>query len=246
MIATDCKSAELIKYASNAFLATKISFINEVANYCERTGADVTAVSRGMGADSRIGHRFLHPGIGYGGSCFPKDIQALIQSGKQVNHQFRILEAVEQVNDQQKTRIFHKLCECLPKLEGMTIGILGLTYKPKTDDMRDAPSIKVIKKLQAEGAMVRAYDPEGMTNAQRYLAQTNLTYATNGYDAAEGADALLVLTEWDQFRNIDLPRVKALMAGDIVIDGRNVFDPKYMASLGFRYFSVGRMAPDPG
>lgn len=240
LLFTDLKSAELIKYASNAFLATKISFINEIANYCELSGADIAAVSKGMGSDSRIGHRFLHPGIGYGGSCFPKDIQALIQSGKTVNYHFHILEAVESVNNLQKKRAFHKLREYIPELEGKNIAILGLTYKPKTDDMRDAPSIKIIKKLQAEGAKVQAFDPEGMENARKYLASTNITYAANAYEAAKNADALLVLTEWDQFRNIDLLRIKQQMQGNLVIDGRNVFDPEYMRSIGFRYISVGR------
>lgn len=240
LLFTDIKSAELIKYASNAFLATKISFINEIANFCELTGADITAVARGMGSDSRIGHRFLHAGTGYGGSCFPKDIQALIHSGKKVNYQFRILEAVESVNNIQKKRLFHKLTEQMPELEGKTIAILGLTFKPKTDDMRDAPSIKIIKKLQAEGVNIRAFDPEGMENAKAYLSSTNLYFAHNAYDALEGADAALVVTEWDEFRSLNLDRAKEVMKGTLIIDGRNILDLQDMQKHGFYYIGVGR------
>ncbi len=237
---TNIESAELIKYASNSFLATKISFINEIAGFCELTGANIVDVARGMGADSRIGRRFLHAGIGYGGSCFPKDIGALINSGKEKGYSFRILEAVEQVNDRQKKEVFEKLLERIPKLEDKTIAVLGLAFKPKTDDMRDAPSIKIIKKLQAEGAKVRVFDPVAMKNAVHYLANTNLTYAKNAYEATENADALLLLTEWDAFRNIDRQRIKSTMVGNLLIDGRNIFDPVEMKSIGFDYISIGR------
>jgi UDPglucose 6-dehydrogenase len=237
---TNIKSAEVIKYACNSFLATKISFINEVANFCEIVGADIQDVAKGMGTDSRIGQRFLHAGIGYGGSCFPKDVQALIQTGRQHNHAFKILEATEEVNAGQKKKLFRILEDIFPDMEGKKIAVFGLSFKPKTDDMRDAPSIKIVKRLQAEGARVHVFDPVAMENAKHYLSSTNITYEKSVYSAAKEADAVLIVTEWDEFRNIDLDRLQSEMKGDIVVDGRNVFDPQEMKEKGFQYFSIGR------
>jgi UDPglucose 6-dehydrogenase len=244
LIATDIKTAEVIKYAANSFLATKISFINEMANFCEKTGADVTQVARGIGADSRIGSRFLHAGIGYGGSCFPKDVQALIQKGKEHFFDFKILQAVEDVNEKQKELIFEKLHKHIPNLEGKTIAIWGLAFKPRTDDMRDAPSIKIIKRIQAEGAKVRAFDPVAMEVAKQKFANVNLVYCENAYKAAEGADALLILTEWDEFRTVDFAKLKSVMKGDYIFDGRTIFEPGEVAEGGFRYEGVGRSSKE--
>ncbi len=239
LLFTDIHSAEIIKYASNSFLATKISFINEVANFCELVGADVTEVAKGIGLDDRIGPRFLHAGIGYGGSCFPKDVQAFIQTGKDRGYEFLILEATEEVNQTQKLRLFNKLKEEEKDLEGKTVAIWGLAFKPKTDDMREAPSIITIKKLLEEGAKVQAFDPVAMDNAKMAI-EGEVNYENNPYDAVKGADALLIMTEWDEFRAIDLEKVKSLMRGDLVCDGRNIYKPKEMKDLGFKYQSIGR------
>lgn len=234
------KSAEIIKYASNSFLATKISFINEIANFAEKTGGDISEITRGMGADNRIGTRFLHAGIGYGGSCFPKDVAALIESGKDFGSEFEILRAAEKVNQSQKKKLFHLLQECIPDLEDKTIAVLGLSFKPRTDDMRDAPSIKIIKKLQAEGVKVRSFDPVAMKNAAEIFAKTNLYFAKNAYDAAKNADAVLLLTEWDEFRNMNLEKMKSEMKGNLFLDGRNIFDSEEMRLAGFEYYGIGR------
>lgn len=239
LLFTDIHSAEIIKYASNSFLATKISFINEVANFCELVDADVTEVARGIGLDDRIGPRFLHAGIGYGGSCFPKDVQAFIQTGKDKGYEFLTLEAVEEVNQTQKLRLFLKLQKEIPELEGKKVAIWGLAFKPKTDDMREAPAISIIERLLEAQAHVQAFDPVAMDNAKEIFPK-EVEFKDNPYDAVEGADALLVVTEWDEFRAIDLVRVKELMKGDLICDGRNIYKPEEVGKLGFKYKSIGR------
>lgn len=240
LLFTDIHSAEVIKYASNSFLATKISFINEVANFCELVGADVTQVAKGMGLDERIGSRFLHAGIGYGGSCFPKDVQAFIQTGKDKGYEFKILEQVERVNEEQKLKIVEKITKEIPDLKGKTIAVWGLAFKPKTDDMREASSLAIIPKLLENGAKVRAFDPVAAENAKKILVETNIEYFNSPFDAASGADALLLVTEWDEFRALDLQKLKSVMKDTYVFDGRNVYDPEEMRKIGFKYFSIGR------
>ena len=242
---TSIESAEIIKYASNAFLATKISFINQMANFCERSGADIQDVAKGIGLDKRIGSRFLHAGIGYGGSCFPKDVQALIKEGKAMGYDFNILEAVEQVNKQQKEIFFNKLLTALPILAEKTVAVWGLAFKPKTDDLREAPSILLIKKIIGEGGKVRAYDPVAMDNAKKILRAPNIYFAETPYDAVKGADVLLIVTEWDVFRAADLKRVKSLMKGNLIIDGRNVYTPEEVLESGLKLVSIGRSNPAP-
>ncbi|MBI4234970.1 UDP-glucose/GDP-mannose dehydrogenase family protein [Candidatus Peregrinibacteria bacterium] len=237
---TTLENAELIKYAANSFLATKISFINQMANFCERVGGDITVVAKGIGMDKRIGGRFLHAGIGYGGSCFPKDIKTLIQHGKAFGYDFSILEAVEQVNSGQKEVAFEKLMHLCPDLSDKTIAVWGLSFKPKTDDMREAPSVKLIKKLIGEGAKVNCYDPVAMENAKALLKSGSINFAKDAYEALKNADALLILTEWDTFRAADPTRIKELMKGDIMIDGRNIFEAEEIEKSGLKYFSVGR------
>jgi len=237
---SDIRTAELIKYAANSFLATKISFINEIANFCEKTGADVMQVAKGIGMDQRIGSRFLHAGIGYGGSCFPKDVQALIQKGKEFGFDFKLLQAAEDVNYFQKERLFEKLRQYIPSLEGKTIAIWGLAFKPRTDDMRDAPSVRIIKRIQAEGAKVQAFDPVAIQNAKKLFAGVNLEYCTSAMEAVKGADALLVLTEWDEFRTTDFREIKKQMKGDYIFDGRNIFEPEEVRSAGLFYEGIGR------
>lgn len=239
LIFTDIPSAEIIKYASNSFLATKISFINEVANFCELAGADVTEVARGIGLDDRIGPRFLHAGIGYGGSCFPKDVQAFIQTGKEKGYDFKILEAVEAVNEKQKMLMVEKLKRAIPDLKGKVLGVWGLAFKPRTDDMREAASLALLPALVEAGATVRAFDPVAMENAEKILGDS-IEYTSNPYEAAEGADAVLLLTEWDEFRALDLARVKASMRGEHLFDGRNVYEPEEVKKLGFIYEGIGR------
>ncbi|MFA6529133.1 MAG: UDP-glucose/GDP-mannose dehydrogenase family protein [Candidatus Gracilibacteria bacterium] len=239
LIFTDINSAEIIKYASNSFLATKISFINEVANFCELVGADVTEVAKGIGLDARIGSRFLHAGIGYGGSCFPKDVKAFIQTGKDKGYEFLILEAVEEVNETQRLRLFRKLKEEFQDLRNKKIAVWGLAFKPKTDDMREAPSITIINELLDCGACVQAFDPVAAGNAKRIL-DGKVDFCDTPYEAATGADALLILTEWDEFRAIDLKKVKEMMCGNLICDGRNIYSKKEMESLGFKYKSIGR------
>ncbi len=239
LIFTDIESAEIIKYASNSFLATKISFINEIANFCEKAGGNVEEVASGMGLDSRIGPKFLNAGIGYGGSCFPKDVQALIQTGKQVGYDFRILNAVESINKSQKGKLFNILKEKMPKMEGKTAAILGLAFKPETDDMRDAPSIKIIKKLQAEGVNIKAFDPVAVENAKNYFSKVNLNFSETAYDAIEDADVVLVLTEWNEFRKLDLKKVEKLMKGNLVIDGRNIFSIEDLNKAGLQGTCIG-------
>ncbi len=235
---TDPESAEMIKYASNAFLATKITFINEIANLCERLGGDVAEVARGMGLDSRISGKCLRAGIGFGGSCFPKDTRGMVMMGKKAGYSFEILNSVIKVNDRQKLKPVEKLKDALEDPDGSTVGILGLAFKPGTDDMREAPSIDIIKAVQGLGGRVKAYDPAAMPNAEKVLE--DVRFCSNPYEALEGADAALLLTEWEEFRRLDLNKVKGLMRRPVFIDGRNVFDAGRMTGLGFRYYCVGR------
>ena len=239
MLFTDRRTAELIKYAANAFLATKITFINEIADLCERTGADVQDVARGIGLDNRIGAKFLNAGPGFGGSCFPKDIMALMKTGHDFGVPSRIVETVIAVNDQRKRAMARKVIDvCGGNVRGRTIAVLGLTFKPNTDDMRDAPSIAVITALQDAGAKVRAYDPAGMKQAKSLL--DNVEYSSDPYACADGADALVILTEWDEFRALDVDRVRAKLKNPILVDLRNIYRPEEMARQAFTYVSVGR------
>lgn len=240
IFATTLESAELIKYASNAFLATKISFINEMSVLCETVGADVHAVAKGMGMDNRIGKKFLHAGPGYGGSCFPKDTLALIRIAQEHGAPCRIVESVVEVNAAQKARMVKKIRSALGGSEsGKTIAVLGLTFKPETDDMRDSPSLAIIPALTDKGAIVRAHDPEGMNEA-KHLLPDQVHYCDEIYQTFEGADAVVLMTEWNQYRALDLERVKVLMKGRVFIDLRNVYEPKSMAAQGFEYTCVGR------
>ncbi|HYF22591.1 MAG TPA: UDP-glucose/GDP-mannose dehydrogenase family protein [Caulobacteraceae bacterium] len=236
---TGRRTSELIKYAANAFLAMKITFINEVADLCEALGADVQQVAKGIGLDNRIGSKFLHAGPGYGGSCFPKDTLALVRTAADADAPIRLVETTVQVNDARKKAMARKVADALGgEVQGKRIGILGLTFKPNTDDMRDAPSLDVVPALQALGATVQAYDPEGMHEAEKLL--TGVEFRDDAYAAIEGADALVILTEWDQFRALDLDRVKASMRSPVVVDLRNVYRPADMREQGFRYTSIGR------
>jgi UDPglucose 6-dehydrogenase len=235
----DCASAELTKYAANAMLATRISFMNEVANLCEAVGADVDHVRKAIGSDKRIGPSFLFPGVGYGGSCFPKDVQAMIRFASDQQYDFQILQAVEAVNAQQKTRLFTKMKEHFGQLKGRTIAVWGLAFKPRTDDMREAPSIPLIEALVAAGATVQAYDPEA-TKVARRIFGNRITYAASNYDALKGADALAIVTEWNEFRRPDFARARSLMRTPVIFDGRNLFTPAQMKQNGFRYYSIGR------
>jgi UDPglucose 6-dehydrogenase len=235
----DCASAELTKYAANAMLATRISFMNEIANVCEVVGADVDDVRRAIGADRRIGTSFLFPGIGYGGSCFPKDVQALSHFAAEKNYEFKILKAVEAVNTCQKTRLFSKMKAQFGSLKGKVIGVWGLSFKPKTDDMREAPSIPLIEALLAAGAKVQAYDPEAARTA-KLIFGNRITFSAGNYEAVKGVDALAIVTEWNEFRRPDFARMRKLMRSPIVFDGRNLFSTEQMVEQGFTYFSIGR------
>jgi len=237
-IITDLRTAEMIKYASNAFLATKISFINEIASVCEALGADVKEVARGMGSDNRIAPHFLGSGIGWGGSCFPKDVKALIHMAELYGVRPEILRAVTHVNYDQRKRAIQKLRDIMGGFRGKTVGLLGLAFKPDTDDMRDAPSIGIIHMLQHEGAQVKAYDPQAVANAKSVL--DGVIYCENPYQVAEEADALVLVTEWNEFKHLDMARIKALMRGTVLMDGRNIYDPVAMRDLGFVYRGVGR------
>jgi UDPglucose 6-dehydrogenase len=238
---TDRRTAELIKYASNAFLATKITFINEMADLCERVNADVQQVARGIGLDNRIGSKFLHAGPGYGGSCFPKDTLALIKTAQDHGAALRIVETVVAANETRKRAMARKVADALNgKLRGVTIAVLGLTFKPNTDDMRDAPSIALITALQDMGAKVRAYDPVGMDQARSVLS--DVVYCDGPYTCAQGAEALVIVTEWEQFRALDFDRLKATMARAVLIDLRNVYRPEEVTPYGFDYDCVGRAA----
>jgi len=241
---TSLETSELIKYAANTFLATKITFINEIADLCEKVGANVHDVARGIGLDGRIGKKFLHPGPGYGGSCFPKDTLALVKTAQDYGAPLRIIETVVDVNDKRKRKMADKItAACGGSVQGKTLAILGLTFKPNTDDMRDAPSLAIVPALEAAGATVRAFDPEGMHEAKKMLP--NVVYCADAYDAMKGADAAVVLTEWNQFRTLDLPRVKTLLTAPVMIDLRNVYSPADMRAAGFHYTSVGRPEERP-
>ncbi|MBX6746759.1 MAG: UDP-glucose/GDP-mannose dehydrogenase family protein, partial [Acetobacteraceae bacterium] len=240
ILATSIETAELIKYAANAFLATKITFINEIADLCEKVGADVHDVARGMGLDGRIGRKFLHAGPGYGGSCFPKDTLALARTAQDAGAPLRLVETTIAVNEARKAAMAERvIAACGGSVEGKTIAVLGLTFKPETDDMREAPSLVVVPKLLAAGARVRAFDPAGMGQA-RALLPAGLEYAANALEAAADADALVLLTEWNEFRALSPSRLKAAMRGDVLLDLRNVYDPETMRQAGFRYASIGR------
>ena len=239
IVFTNRRTSELIKYAGNAFLATKITFINEMADLCEKVGANVQEVSKGIGLDGRIGGKFLHAGPGYGGSCFPKDTLAVVKTAQDAGAPLQIVEAVIAANEERKNKMADKVISaCGGTVKGKTIAVLGLAFKPNTDDMRDSPSIPVINKLLAGGAAIRAYDPEAMSEAKSLLP--NITYCDNSYDCIEGADALVIITEWDQFRALDMDRVKDLLAAPVLIDLRNIYHPQRMKGRGFTYISVGR------
>jgi UDPglucose 6-dehydrogenase len=235
----DRRSAELVKYASNAMLATRISFMNDVALLCERVGADVEQVRKGVGADGRIGYPFLFPGIGYGGSCFPKDVKALLASARRHGLDLDLLRAVEKTNERQKRQLLRLALRHHGELAGRTFAVWGLAFKPRTDDMREAPAIEVIEGLIGKGARVQAYDPVAMEHARRHFGD-RVALAPGPYEAVEGAEGLFVVTEWSEFRNPDFERMKALMKEPVVFDGRNVFDPEEMAALGFRWYGIGR------
>ena len=239
-VVTTLETAELVKYASNAFLATKISFINEMANLCEHVGADIHDVARGMGLDKRIGPKFLHPGPGFGGSCFPKDLSALCTMGKEVGSRMRIAEAVLEVNRKQKTQVVNKIDHYLEGLSDKTIGVWGLAFKPNTDDIRESPAISICQSLIEGHAALRVYDPVALQNAQSILNASTVRFCTDAYEAATEVDGLLICTEWNEFRNLNLEKVKSLMKMPILFDVRNIFEPSRMRKMGFRYFGIGR------
>lgn len=245
MIVMDIRSAEMTKYAANAMLATRISFMNQIANLCERMGADVSAVREGIGSDSRIGYDFLFPGPGYGGSCFPKDVKALVRTAEECSYDFLLLKAVEEVNERQKKVLADKLLAILGNgakdkpLSGRTIACWGLSFKPRTDDMREAPSLTVIESLLAMGATVRAHDPEALKEAKKYFGD-RITYSTSQYDILAGSDALVIITDWNEYRNPDFERVKGALKSPIVVDGRNLYKPDRMQAAGFCYVPLGR------
>ena len=239
---TSRETSELIKYAANAFLATKITFINEMADICEKVGGDVQDVARGIGLDGRIGKKFLNAGPGYGGSCFPKDTLALVRTAQELGSPSRIVEAVVAVNDARKSNMARKIEAAFGGVRGKTIAVLGLTFKPNTDDMRDAPSLVIVPALQSEGATVRAYDPEGMKEARKHM---DVTWCADAYDALQGADGVVILTEWNEFRALDFARVKAALKTPLMVDLRNIYRPEQMADAGFTYVSIGRRGTSP-
>jgi UDPglucose 6-dehydrogenase len=239
ILVMDIASAEMTKYAANAMLATKISFMNDIANLCEKLGVDVSQVRQGIGSDSRIGYPFIFPGAGYGGSCFPKDVQALVKMGEQNNYKLEILEAVEAVNYRQKKVLFSKLQRRFDSFNGRTIAVWGLAFKPNTDDMREAPAIVLIEQLLTAGAKVRAYDPEAAKEARKIFAD-RIEYGKKAFDVLDGADALVIVTEWNEFRRPDLDKIKAMLKHPVIIDGRNIFEPKKMLQMGFDYEGIGR------
>lgn len=237
-IVTDVKSAEMIKYASNALLSTKISFANAIATLCEELGADAEAVFDGVGADRRLVRSMLYPGVGYGGSCFPKDVLALIKIAQEVGYDFKLLKAVDEINQDQPKRFVKKIQELAIDLKGKTVAVLGLSFKPNTNDLREAPSLKIIKELQSLGCRIKVYDPVAMEEAKKVLKEVE--FCEDSYKAAEGADALAIVTEWSEFTELDLGRLKKLLSNPIIIDGRNVLDPKVVEAEGFQYRGVGR------
>ena len=242
IIVMDERSSEMSKYIANAFLASRISFMNEVANLCERVGADVDMVRKGVGTDPRIGPQFLFAGVGYGGSCFPKDVSALVKTAKEYRYDFKILEAVERVNKQQRQLFLDKILKFFgDNLKGKTIAVWGLSFKPKTDDMREAPSVTIIEGLLKRGAVVNVHDPIAMEEAKKHLGQ-KVKYFKNDYDSLRGVDALVVVTEWSEFRRPDFDRMKSLMRGRVIFDGRNIYNPAILLEKGFTYISMGRKA----
>jgi len=238
LIVTDIRSAELIKHASNAFLATKVSFINALADICELSGADVEKVAEGMGHDKRIGRAFLNAGIGYGGFCFPKDVQAFIKIAEKYGYDYKLLKATHEINEEQKKNFVKKIKKILGSLSGKTLGVLGLAFKPNTDDMRFAPSIYIIQELQKEGAKIKAYDPEAMEKAKRIF--NDVEFCKGPYEVSKDAYALLILTEWNEFKELDIKKIKSLLKSPIIIDGRNIYNPENLRNEGFTYISVGR------
>ena len=239
IVVTDIKSAEIIKHASNSFLATKISFINSVANICDKVGADVVDVARGMGLDKRISKDFLNAGIGFGGSCFPKDLAAFVHIAEKIGYNFGILKEVQKVNNHQKRSVIKKIEELLWNLPKKTVGVLGLSFKPGTDDLREAPSLEIIGMLKTEGVHVKVFDPVAMGKARNALDQ-RVKFCKDAYEVAKGSDCLLIVTEWNEFKELDFKRIKKLMRQPIIVDGRNIYDPKEMKRLGFKYVGIGR------
>ncbi|HXQ76896.1 MAG TPA: UDP-glucose/GDP-mannose dehydrogenase family protein, partial [Gemmatimonadaceae bacterium] len=241
IIFMDIASAEMTKYAANAMLATRISFMNEIANLCERVGANVDLVRKGIGSDSRIGPAFLFPGPGYGGSCFPKDVKALVKTARDNGACLRVLESVENVNDEQKHRLFQKLQQAIgPELRGTKVAVWGLAFKPNTDDMREAPAITLIEDLLNAGANVAAHDPVAMPEARRRLGE-QVTFVESNYDALDGADALAIVTDWNEYRHPDFQRIKSSLRQPVIVDGRNLYGTAKMLELGFKYHSIGRV-----
>ncbi len=238
ILITDIKSAEIIKHASNSFLATKISFINAISNICEAAKADVELVAMGMGLDRRIGKNFLNAGLGFGGFCFPKDLAAFIQISEKLGYDFELLRAVERINEHQKKVFIKKIEEAIWNISDKTIGILGLSFKPNTDDMRFAPSVDIIAALRAQGAKIKAFDPHAMPKARKILK--GVEFCKDAYAVAKGSDCLAILTEWDEFKELDFAKIKKMLNQPVIVDGRNLYDPKRMKSLGFRYTSMGR------
>lgn len=238
-VITDVETAELIKYASNVFLALKISFINEIANLCELVGADVHVVAKAMGLDRRIGPKFLHPGPGFGGSCLPKDTLGLLDMARKRGYEFRLMEAVVEINRLQRVRMVEKIKRSVGNLRGKTLGILGLSFKPNTDDIRESPAIDIIERLLEKGASIKVYDPAGIPNAKRIL-KDRVHYCRDPYETARGSDCLVIVTEWNQFRNLDVERLMSELKEPVVVDLRNIYDPSRMRCLGFKYTSVGR------
>ena len=240
LIYMDIPSAEMTKYTANAMLATKISFMNDMANLCERVGADINMVRKGIGSDSRIGNKFIYPGVGYGGSCFPKDVKAIIRTAREYDYELRVLQAVEDVNDSQKHILVEKVIKQFGEdLSGRTFAIWGLSFKPNTDDMREAPSLVIIDELKKRGANIQAYDPISMKHAEEFYLHDKITYSNDAYEACDDADALLLVTEWSEFRIPNWKIVGKLMKNKIVFDGRNIYDPEYLTKLGFDYFGIG-------
>ncbi|MCX5668075.1 MAG: UDP-glucose/GDP-mannose dehydrogenase family protein [Candidatus Omnitrophica bacterium] len=239
IVVTDIKSAEIIKHASNSFLATKISFINSIANICEKVGADVVDVARGMGLDKRISKDFLSAGIGFGGSCFPKDLAAFVHIAEKIGYDFGILKEVQKVNDHQKRSVIKRIEELLWNLPKKTVGVLGLSFKPGTDDLREAPSLEIIEMLKTEGVYVKAFDPVAMGKAKKTLGE-GVKFCKDAYEAAKESDCLLIVTEWNEFKKLDFKRIKKLMRQPIIVDGRNIYDPAQMKRLGFKYVGIGR------
>src|SRR5579871_927434 len=238
ILITDLKSAEMIKYASNAFLATKISYFNEIANLCDKVGADILQVTRGMSYDSRIGGQFFNSGLGFGGSCFPKDVTALVQIGKSSGYRFRILPDVLDINDYQRKLFVKKVAQAVGSLKGKTFSVWGLSFKPNTDDMRESPALTIVPALKAKGAKLKLYDPVSMGKARGLFK--NVKFAKTPYEAAHGADAVLVLTDWNEFKQIDFQKLKGVVRQPLLLDGRNMYDPQEMAEKGFEYHGIGR------